>query len=104
MDASSVLSDDLSESDYDVISSPGTESSIADLGAFMNASHVYEPAPSEAAREKFVTVNLSAEEIRLFVRNSLKARTIYQRQGEAYPEHRPVRVYVDGIFDVLNAR
>ena len=77
-----------SDDDYDVISNPGLDSSIADL---MTASQIYEPRPSEAARNKLSTVNLSAEEIQLYVRQHCHA------------EPRLVRVYVDGVFDGLSA-
>ncbi|KAJ7583246.1 cholinephosphate cytidylyltransferase [Mycena floridula] len=96
MDASSVFSDD-GLSDYDVISNPGhrsIESSVADLGALMTASHIYEPAPSQAARERFSTVNITAEEACASVQRFLgPSATKYGA------EHKRMRIYVDGIFD-----
>lgn len=98
MDSSSVLSDE----DYDVISNPGQrslESSIADLH-HIPALTTYELPPSNAARERFSTVALSPVEIQAYVQNALNA----SGAGKSYPrDHITLRVYVDGIFDVLTA-
>lgn len=90
MDASSVLSDDLS--DYDVISDPGLESSIGDLG---ESSPLYEPQPADAAIARFVTPSLSADSIQLYVAQYLEGSV------QKPFRYRRVRVYVDGIFDPL---
>lgn len=82
MDASSVLSDDLS--DYDVISDPGRrsfDSSIADF-----TFTVTEPPPTPEAYNKFATVRLTAADI----------------QSAHRLDNRTKRVYVDGIFDIFN--
>ena len=92
VDASSPnLSDDLS--DYDVVSSAGLDSSLADLGAFAHTA-ISEPSPSEAAKNKFGTVNLTEEEIQEFVR---------KRLGLNNSPSRRVRVYVDGVYDPFNS-
>jgi len=95
MEASSVLSDD----DFDIVSNPGQkslESSIADLD-HIPKQEVHEPAPAQAALATFSTVHLTAADIQAYVRESTApVRT-------AYPtEHRTVRVYVDGMFDMFN--
>ncbi|KAF8892052.1 hypothetical protein BD779DRAFT_1610243 [Infundibulicybe gibba] len=103
MGAQSIPSDD----EYDFISNPGQmslESSIAELGFFsvsQAASEVYEPPPSEAAKEQFETVNWSAKNIQDFVQEA----TSKQASGplSKSPEGRTVRVYVDGAFDAFNA-
>lgn len=97
MDSSSVLSDE----DYDVISNPGQrslESSIADLH-HIPASTTYELSPSDAAKERFNTVALSPVEIQAYVQNALNASSA----GKYPRDHITLRVYVDGIFDVLTA-
>lgn len=93
-DALSVLStDDLA--DYDVISDGprSMESSIADLGQAPKYAGG-EPAPLPAAREKFDTVGLTAEDIQAHVQRSLGAQ----------PDARTWRVYVDGVFGPLTPR
>jgi choline-phosphate cytidylyltransferase len=98
MDVSAVLSDD----DFDIVSNPGQkslESSIADLDHIPKQG-VHEPAPAQAALEKFNTVSLTATDIQAYVRKALDAAS---GMSAAYPmEHRTVRVYVDGTFDMFN--
>jgi choline-phosphate cytidylyltransferase len=106
-DASSVLSDDLS--DYDVISNPGqrsVESSIADLD-HIPALVPSEPAISHAAREQFYTASLSAENIQAYVRKALCLPPSPNVEGQPSRtgngcDNRTLRVYVDGIFDGFN--
>lgn len=102
MDASSVLSDDLS--DYDVISNPSQrslESSIADLE---NTSEVHEPPPSQAARDKFETSKWTAEDVQAFVRKGLdgSAPKSTKIQKLFASSRRTIRIYVDGSFDGFN--
>lgn len=95
MDNSSVLSDE----DYDVISNPGQrslESSIADLH-HIPALTTHELAPSDAARERLSTVALSPVDIQTYVQNALDA----SGAGKYPRDNRTLRVYVDGVFDVL---
>lgn len=97
MDSSSVLSDE----DYDVISNPGQrslESSIADLH-HIPALNTYELPPSDAARERLSTVALSPVDIQAYVQNALNASSA----GKYPRDNITLRVYVDGIFDVLTA-
>ncbi|KAG8220916.1 hypothetical protein J3R82DRAFT_2419 [Butyriboletus roseoflavus] len=100
MDASSALSDE----DYDVISNPGQrslESSIADFG-HIAAQTVREIPPTEAAREALSTASLSSTDIQTWVRSVIDSAN--GRNGGSYPlDHRTVRVYLDGVFDVLTA-
>lgn len=105
MDTSSVLSDE----DYDVISNPGQrslESSIADFGHIASAHGVREILPTEAAREALSTVSLSPADIQSWVRAVIDSSAAASgRNGSSYPlDHRTLRVYVDGVFDVLTAR
>ncbi|KAI9464180.1 hypothetical protein HD554DRAFT_1279054 [Boletus coccyginus] len=94
MDSSSVLSDE----DYDVISNPGLESSIADLGHIAPLA-LREIPPAEAARQALSTASLSSTDIQTWVRGVIDGRN-----GGSYPpDHRTVRVYLDGVFDVLTA-
>ncbi|KAI0675507.1 hypothetical protein C8Q78DRAFT_964006 [Trametes maxima] len=95
LDALSVLStDDLA--DYDVISDGprSLESSIADLGLASRPAGS-EPAPLPAAREKFDTAGLTAEDIQGHVQRAV---------GAAAGEARTWRVYVDGVFGPLTPR
>jgi len=97
MDSSFVLSDE----DYDVISNPGQrslESSIADLH-HIPALTTYEPLASNAAQERLSTVGLSPADIQAYVRAVVDA----SGSGKYPRDNRTVRVYVDGVFDVLNA-
>ncbi|KAG2129084.1 uncharacterized protein EDB93DRAFT_1183359 [Suillus bovinus] len=95
MDSSSVLSDE----DYDVISNPGQrslESSIADLH-HIPALTTYELPPSDAARERLSAVALSPGDIQTYVQNALSTSG-----ARKYPrDNMTLRVYVDGVFDVL---
>lgn len=92
-----------SDDDFDIVSNPGQrslESSIADLD-HIPKQEVHEPVPAQAAVEKFDTVNLTATDIQTYVRNALDA---VSGKSVAYPtEHKTVRVYVDGTFDMFNA-
>lgn len=97
MDSSSVLSDE----DYDVISNPGQrslESSIADLH-HIPALTTYELPPSDAAKERLSTVALSPVDIQAYVQNALTA----SNAGKFPRNNITLRVYVDGVFDVLTA-
>lgn len=97
MDSSSVLSDE----DYDVISNPGQrslESSIADLH-HIPALTTYELPPSDAAKERLSTVTLSPVDIQAYVQNALTASSA----GKFPRNNITLRVYVDGVFDVLTA-
>ena len=95
MNASVASADDLA--DYDIISEGprSLESSITDL-----PTDVPEPAPLPAAKDKFDTVCLTADEIQKYVRKALEGRS---PAAIEYSEHRHTRVYVDGIFDGLHA-
>jgi cytidyltransferase-like protein len=95
MDSSFILSDD----DYDVISNPGQrslESSIADLHHIPSLT-TYELPPSDAARERLSAVALSPVDIQAYVRNALNVSSA----GKYPRDNRTLRVYVDGVFDVL---
>lgn len=95
MDSSSVLSDE----DYDVISNPGQrslESSIADFGHIASQT-VRELPPAPAACEALSTASLSPTDIQTWVRGVLDSVGGYPR------DPRTVRVYLDGVFDVLTA-
>ena len=100
LDVSSALSsDDLAE--YDIISEGqrSLESSIADLGLVDRiAPEVYEPAPSEVARARFMTPSLTPEDIQAYVRRELNpsGRLLVSEMS------RTVRVYVDGQFDPVS--
>ncbi len=106
MDASSVLSDDLS--DYDVISDPGRhslDSSMADFGMLTPAN---EPPPAQEAFDKLPTVRLSANEIQSYVRSTLglapapSPATKARRMSQGW-DNKTRRIYVDGVFDMFNA-
>jgi len=92
-----------SDDDFDIVSNPGQkslESSIADLD-HIPKQEVHEPVPAQAAIEKFDTVNLTAADIQAYVRKALDSAS---GRSVAYPmEHRTVRVYVDGTFDMFDA-
>ncbi|KAN0088503.1 hypothetical protein V8E55_005560 [Tylopilus felleus] len=100
MDTSSVLSDE----DYDLISNPGQrsiESSIADL-AHIAPQSVREIPPTNAACDTISTASLSPTDIQTWVRDVIDAANA--RDGGSYPpDRRTVRVYLDGVFDVLTA-
>ncbi|KAI6112697.1 hypothetical protein F5141DRAFT_1046131 [Pisolithus sp. B1] len=98
MDTSSVLSDE----DYDVISNPGQRSpgsSVTDFGHVLG-SPIREIPPTDAARLSLSTVSLTPVDIQAYVRTALSTVT---GRGMTYPADRTVRVYVDGVFDVLDA-
>lgn len=101
VDAASMLSgDDLS--DYDVISDGhrSLESSIADLSHVdVEAADIHEPPPPPAARDRFDTVSLSADDIQKYVRKAVPSIPGRRWSGDG-----TVRVYVDGIFDPFQAR
>ncbi|KAG6381593.1 hypothetical protein JVT61DRAFT_190 [Boletus reticuloceps] len=104
MDSSSSV---LSDEDYDVISNPGQrslESSIADFG-HIAAQVVREIPPTDAARQALSTASLSSTDIQTWVRGVIDAANVNGRNGGGSypPDHRTVRVYVDGVFDVLTA-
>ena len=109
MDSSSVLSDE----DYDVISNPGQRSlecSIAWDATIAGASPTSstspgahtpprELPPTDAARVALSTVSLSPADIQTHVRDAVEGSA-----GARYPSaERTVRVYVDGVFDALDA-
>ncbi|KAI6044286.1 hypothetical protein EDC04DRAFT_2643977 [Pisolithus marmoratus] len=97
MDTSSVLSDE----DYDVISNPSQrslESSATDFGHILG-SPVREIPPTDAARQTLSTVSLTPVDIQAYVQTALSTAT---GRGVRYPVDRTVRVYVDGVFDVLD--
>jgi len=99
MDNSLVLSDE----DYDVISNPGQqslESSIADFG-HIAAQSMREIPPTEAAREILSTASLSPADIQAWVRGVMDSAN--GRSGSYPTDNRTIRVYVDGVFDVLTA-
>ncbi|KAJ4473873.1 cholinephosphate cytidylyltransferase [Lentinula aciculospora] len=99
MDASSVLSDDLS--DYDVVSDPGRhslESSVADL----NLDPTSEPPPVQEAYDKFATTRLTASEIQASTRASLGLAPVVPNRTSHDKDNRIKRVYVDGLFDIFN--
>lgn len=99
MDTSSVLSDE----DYDVISNPGQrslESSVADFGHVIACGPIREIPPTDAARHTLSTVSLTAVDIQAYVGTALSTAA---GRGVRYPADRTIRVYVDGVFDVLDA-
>ncbi|KAH9924741.1 uncharacterized protein B0H18DRAFT_1172766 [Fomitopsis serialis] len=104
LDVVSVFSsDDLS--DYDVISDghQSLESSIADLGHVAGGAATFrEPPPLQSAQERFDTVALTADDIQAYVQKVVPATVpAFQRASDG--EQRTVRVYVDGVFDPLQA-
>ncbi|KAK7466414.1 hypothetical protein VKT23_005136 [Stygiomarasmius scandens] len=112
MDAS-LSGDDLS--DYDVISDPGRrslDSSIADLMLEHTPPEVKEPAPSQAALDKFLPARLSPGDIQSSVRTHLGLGTApsasngngtLRRQSHAgMNDFRTRKIYVDGIYDTFN--
>ncbi|KAI0954024.1 hypothetical protein AcV7_007380 [Taiwanofungus camphoratus] len=104
LDVSSVLSsDDLA--DYDVISDghQSLESSIADLGHVdRSVADIREPSPLQAAKDRFDTIDLSADDIQGYVQRLAPWAVNGRRNGDG--EQRMVRVYVDGVFDPFQAR
>jgi choline-phosphate cytidylyltransferase len=94
--------DDL-DTDYDVVSASGLSGSLASLPGPAEPEPT-EPEPSAEARAQFMTASLTAEDVRAYARNALRARGVddaalarLERPG------RTVRVYVDGAFDALDA-
>ena len=126
MDTSSALSDsDDLGSDYDLISHSDHENehehteqdpdesasySVAELSNSTTYGHipvfqVVEPPPSQAARKRFDTAGLSAEDVRAYV---LRALDSYTPGGQVpvglqSTDVKTVRVYVDGLWDEWNA-
>jgi hypothetical protein len=126
MDTSSVLSDsDDLGSDYDLIShfdheneyqhtdedqDESTSYSVAELSNSTTYGHipvfqVVEPPPSQAARKRFDTAGLSAEDVQAYVLRALDSCTpgAQTPAGLQSTEVRTVRVYVDGPWDNWNA-
>ncbi|KAG6334186.1 hypothetical protein ID866_4901 [Astraeus odoratus] len=120
MDTSSVLSDE----DYDVISNPSQRSldssiladDFAPVPGLSSAAarDATAPSPTDAARSTLSTVSLSPADIQAYVRSSLEgaragpgsgsgARYSGHKPGAAEGAGRTVRVYVDGVFDGLDA-
>lgn len=96
MDVASILSDD----DYDIVSNPGQhslESSTADFG-HIPAQIVYEPPPSQMARDKIESVSWTAKDIQTYVRKALGIAGPKLPLGDITK-----RVYLDGVFDGLSA-
>lgn len=89
-------SDDLH--DYDVISAGhiSPESSIADLG---QAPVVQEIPPSPAAKELYETVLYSSDQIQDYVSKFVNGSVAIK---SPFILEKAVRVYVDGLFDVLH--
>jgi len=100
----SVLSDG-ELSDYDLVSE--ISSSIADLHHIPGQA-VYEPPPSQSARDTWETVKWDKEDVRAYVNKALEGSSFSSRPTESNgdgrcEERRTVRVYVDGSFEVFNA-
>ncbi|KIP10006.1 hypothetical protein PHLGIDRAFT_28695 [Phlebiopsis gigantea 11061_1 CR5-6] len=97
IDASSVFSnDDYAEYDFVSEGHRSLESSIADLSLGEDRTlDITEPPPSQTAKAVFGTPSLSAEDIQAYVHNVLGS--------ELRTHSGTVRVYVDGLFDPLNA-
>ncbi|KAL4063125.1 hypothetical protein J3A83DRAFT_4107170 [Scleroderma citrinum] len=109
MDSSCVLSDE----DYDVISNPGQRSLESSIAWDMTTASGHSPGasegpalpreimPTDAARNELSTVSLSPADIQACVRNAIEGAA---GTSTGYPSaERTVRVYVDGMFDVLDA-
>ena len=83
--------------EYDFISEGhrSLESSIADLGLGEDGpAEISEPPPSQTATAIFGTPSLSAEDIQAYIQRVI---------GSEIKQHKTVRVYVDGLFDLFNA-
>jgi hypothetical protein len=123
------LPNDGNESDYDLISNPDNDLdfyghehdhsqesfSVADLSNSTSYGHipvcpVFEPHPSQAAREIFDTVGLSKEDIQSYVAKAINPSTPGSHSSNGAGkngiilEARTVRVYVDGLFDSWNVQ
>ncbi|EAU90554.2 choline-phosphate cytidylyltransferase [Coprinopsis cinerea okayama7 len=95
MDNSIVFDDD----EYDLVSNHSLESSVADLsGTRVQGKDIKEPEPTPTARERFETINWTPEEIQTYVRKALSLSSAQ----EVGVNHKTVRVYVDGPFDMFN--
>lgn len=99
------VNDDLR--DYDVISDStprSLESSIADLDSptLAGTRPAREIPPTAEARRVFETSAYTPEEIRAYVqRNVVTSRR--SRSRDPSEREKAIRVYVDGVFDVLHA-
>ncbi|TFK29753.1 choline-phosphate cytidylyltransferase [Coprinopsis marcescibilis] len=96
LSSSAIFSDD----EYDLISNPSLDNSIGDLlgQRRVEGKEIREPEPTQAARDRFETINWSAEEIQAYVRKVTNL-SILQETNFA---NKTVRVYVDGSFDIFN--
>jgi len=102
--------DDLLE--YDVISDPGRQSldsSIADLADFSLRVTLHEVLPSAEANSTFETVALTANDVQDHVSKNIRGpgSSTRRRDGRSrsrgpQERERTYRIYVDGVFDVLN--
>ncbi len=100
--------------DYDVISDPGRlslDSSIADLTDFSLRVTLHEVPPSAEANSTFETVALTANDIQDYVSRNIRARgsSTRRRDGRSrsrgpQERERTYRIYVDGVFDVLDVK
>lgn len=107
------VSDDLR--DYDVISDagpPSLESSLADFGSTL-PSTPREIPPSAEARSRFDTAAMGAEDVQAAVQRTARTKsgagngngtgTVRRSMSRDPAEReRTVRVYVDGVFDILH--
>lgn len=91
MDSSSVLSDD----EYDVISNPGTRSMDNSMILTL-ANDVQELPATEDAQDRFETTRWTATEIQAYIRKALNL------SGGMALDHKSMKVYVDGTFDMLD--
>ncbi|KAH6915876.1 choline-phosphate cytidylyltransferase [Coprinopsis sp. MPI-PUGE-AT-0042] len=96
MEKSTTFEDD----EYDVISNHSCESNAADSGR-LPGKDIREPEPTTAARDRFETINWTAEEIQAYVRRGLNLSSVPQDRSVSLC-NRTVRVYVDGPFDTFN--
>ena len=93
--------------DYDLVENPRSlESSLADLDSTSrsSASHLKEIPPVPSAKLLFDTASLSPEDIQANVQRSIQTTVgrEKERSGSRDSQSKAVRVYVDGVFDVLN--
>ena len=79
---------------YDVISNPGLESSMADLNLVLRPPT--EPQPTLEAQAKWMTTRLEADDIQTWTQTTLGGEKLDPRN-----EQRTRRVYVDGVFDIF---